>query len=418
MLKKITVVPYIFFVFLIFGLINLDYTVFKDDELFYDLSQKFALSDFLIWRYLTWSSRIIIEAILFIVVPFSYSLRVLCVALFYLFCALSLKNLLKSKALLQDILICFMLAAFPFCYLKNTGWLATSTNYLFPLIWGILSFKSLYNPKPYFYNGLLLILATFIASSMEQLCAIMIIIFGVFFLYYLAKYKKIMWFYLIQLELCFFNVLLFVLCPGNAFRFGREMRNRLPEFAQWGFFTRFYKGLSHTMDYFFDEPFCLLLLALNIIIFNLLAYNKKNRLACLGVLIVSAITFFLICFWHKEMHIFFIIDNKLGWYYLLFASLLCCLIVSLFLLYKTNIYFYINTLFVFVGLLSSTILGLSPTLYASSFRIFFYFLFILSILPLLTFFKYSDKLPESKKYLVLFFFLSFYSYYLVQNIQY
>lgn len=418
MLKSFTYVPYIIFSFLMFGLINLDYTVFKDDELFYDLSQKFALSDFLSWRYFTWSSRIFIEAVLFVIVRYNYFWRVLCIALFYVLCALSLRSLLKPKTLLQNILICFMLAALPFCYLKNTGWLATSTNYLFPLIWGILSFKSLYNPKPYFYNGLLLILATFIASSMEQLCAIMITIFGVFFLYYLAKYKKIMWFYAIQIEVCLFNIFLFALCPGNAFRFGREMRNRLPEFAQWGFFARLYKGLSHTMDYFFDEPFCLLLTAINIVVFTLLAYCKKAKPYCIGTLVFSAMTFFLICFWHKNMHIFFIIDNKLGWYYLLFVALFCCLVASLFLFYKNTINFYINVLFVMVGLLSSTILGLSPTLYASSFRIFFYFLFILSVLPLLAIFKGYDQLSSNKKHLILLCLLSFYSYYLVQNINY
>lgn len=416
MLNRLTFAPYIFFSFLIFGLISLDYTVFKDDELFYGLSQKLTLSDFLVWRYFTWSSRIIIEALLFVVVPHSYSLRIFCITIFYLLCALSLKSLLKPKTLMQNILICLMLASFPFYFLKNTGWLATSTNYLFPLVFGLVSFKSLYGPKPSFLSGLFLIFATLVASSMEQLCAIMTIVFGVWGLYYLFKYRKIMWFYAIQIEVCLFNIFLFALCPGNAFRFGREMRNRLPDFAQWDLFTRFYKGLSHTMDYFFDEPFCLLLVALNILIFNLLAYCKKVKLCSFSILVVSAITFFLICFWHKDMHIFFIIDNKLGWYYLLFVSLLCCLVASLFLLYKSSISFYINVLFVFVGLLSSSILGLSPTLYASSFRIFFYFLFILSILPLLAFFKYYDKISKNKQLLGLLFLLSFYSYYLIQNI--
>lgn len=418
MTKKFTFVPYLVFIFLMFSLIKLDYTVFKDDEIFYNLSKTYSLSNFLIWRYFSWSSRAIIEAILFLIIPFGTYFRVFCVTLCYLFCALALRDILKTKTLLQNVIICLMFTSIPFCFIKNTGWVATSINYLFPLIFGIISFKSLYDPKPDFFYGIFLILATFIASSMEQLCIIMTIVFGCFGLYYLLKYKKIMWFYAIQLELCLFNIALFALCPGNAFRFGREMRNRLADFAQWGFFTRLYKGLSHTMDYFFDEPFCLLLLALNIIIFNLLAYDKKTKPYCLGTLFISAVTFFLIFFWHKDMHIFFIIDNKLGWYYLLFASLLCCLSASLFLLYKNTPFFCINILFVLVGLLSSAILGLSPTLYASSFRIFLYFLFILYVLPLLAFFRYYDELPKGRKLLILLFLFSFYSYYLVQNIQY
>jgi len=409
--------PYIFFSFFMFGLISLDYAVLSDDIFFYNLSKEQNLSEFLIWRYFSWSSRIIIEAILFLVVSFGTFFQVLFVVMLYLFCALALKHLLKPQTLLQNVIICFMLASIPFCFIKNTGWIATSANYLFPLIFGIISFKSLYNPKPSFSYGLFLILATFVASSMEQLCVIMVLIFGCVGLYHLLKYKKIMWFYIIQIELCLFNIALFAFCPGNSFRFGREMRNYLLDFAQWGYFTRLYKGLSHTMDYFFDEPFCLLLVALNIIIFNILAYSKRTKIFCFCSLIISAITTFLIFFWHEDMHIFFIIDNKLGWYYLLFAFLFLCLIFSLFLLYKNTAFFYINLLFLFVGLLSSAILGLSPTLYASSVRIFFYFIFILYMLPFISITNNYDKLSEDKRFLVLLFLFSFYGYYLVRNIQ-
>lgn len=311
-----------------------------------------------------------------------------------------------------------MFASFPFGLIKNTGWLATSTNYLFPLIFGLISFKSLYETRPTRICSFFILLATFIASSMEQLCAIMVIVFGVFGLYYLLRYKRIIWFYAIQLELCLFNAVLFILCPGNASRFGREMRNRLPDFAQWGYWKRFYKGLSHTMDYFFDEPFCLSLVTLNIIVYSLLAYHKRQRFYCLSILTTFAITLFLIYFWHDDMHIFFIIDNRLGWYYLLFLLLFCCLFASLFLLYGNKPWFYICILFILIGLFSSSVLGLSPTLYASSFRIFFYFLFILCVLPLLALFRYYDSVPKIQQFLVLLTLSSFYSYYLVQNIQY
>ena len=418
MIKKLTFIPYIVLVFLIFGLISLDYTAFKDDLLFYNLSQTLSLSDFLVWRYFTWSSRSLIEAFLFVIIPYGISFRIFCITLFYFLWSLSLKYLLKPKTFMQNALICLMLVSFPFCIIKNTGWLATSTNYLFPLIFGLVSFKSLYKPKPHAFEGSIILFASFVASSMEQLCVIMIIVFGAFGLYYLIKNKKIIWFYVLQIELCLFNFSFFALCPGNAFRFGRELRSRLPDMAQWSFFTRLYKGLSHTMDYFFDESFCLLLIALNIIVFSLLAYNKKTMKYCFGGLLFLAITLFLIYYWHSDMHIHFIIDNKLGWYYLLFASLLCCLVFSLFLLYKNTTLFYINVLFVFVGLLSSVILGLSPTLYASSLRIFLYFLFILSVLPLWAFFNKYNYLSKNKRLLILLFLLLFYSYYLVQNIQY
>ena len=410
-------IPYIVFSFFIFGLISLDYTVFNDDKFFYTLSNEKSLSEFLVWRYFSWSSRIIIEAVLFLIISFSAFFQIFFVTLLYLFCALSLKHLLKPQTLLQNVIICFMVASIPFCFINNTGWISNSMNYLFPLIFGIISFESLYNPRPCFYYGIFLILTTFVASGMEQLCVVMLLIFGCVGLYYLVKYKKIMWFYVIQLEICMFNIALFALCPGNSFRFGREIRKYSFDFLQWDFFTLFYRGLSHTMDYFFDEPFCILLVALDIVIFNLLAYDKKTRLSCFSTLVISAITIFLIFFWHKEMHIFFVIDNKLGWYYLLFASLFFCLIFSLFLLYKNTVFFYISLLFIFVGLLSSAILGLSPTLYASSVRIFFYFLFILYVLPLFSVLNDYDKQPKNKRFLILSFLFSFYSYYLIQNIQ-
>ena len=70
MIKKFTAfAPYIVFSFLMFGLVCLDYTAFKDDILFYTLSQKNTLFDFLVWRYFSWSSRSVIEALLFVIIP-------------------------------------------------------------------------------------------------------------------------------------------------------------------------------------------------------------------------------------------------------------------------------------------------------------------------------------------------------------
>ena len=216
------------------------------------------LIDYLKDRYASWSSRVIIEMVMMplTVLPVWIwrSLNALMVAL--LVCNVGdLFGLDEKKEKLQAQCIFFLLIwSVPLASIRSAGWIATTTNYLWPLSLGTVALR----PLKHFAKGqkcksweyILCPLCALYAANMEQTGAILLGVYLVFGVYLLMKKRKLSPFYFLMLLLVIFSVYAILKSPGNIKRNNREMEHYFPEFQYLAPYEKLVMGFIMSTQYY------------------------------------------------------------------------------------------------------------------------------------------------------------------------
>lgn len=295
-IKEILIKIYnsIYFPFLILFGVQLFLNVFKnigfgDDTWFTEiLSNKQmvpsgTVTEYLKWRYDTWTSRIIIEFFLVNLLQINsivwkifdaVILTVLGIAISKVFVKKDL-----DKGLVQKInwIIVFLLFNLPLEMFSGAGWIATFANYLLPITMGIVTLialkKVLFNEKIKKYEYPIYIVACLIASNMEQMCAILIVVFFIFNIYCIKTKKKN-----IILPSLFLIALLGLInimtCPGNDLRSIAEIKNCYSNFEELSIIDKLVLGLNSMMQFCLVEFNLIYVLFTGLLMFVIL---KKYR---------------------------------------------------------------------------------------------------------------------------------------------
>ena len=100
------------------------------------MAQKFGFFEFAIYRYKTWSSRLLIESVTMFMsnhyLLFDVTMLISVAIFFYCFNGIFLKEEKYRK--LQFVSPVIFLLSFPSLFFTSAGLIATVTNYLFPMI--------------------------------------------------------------------------------------------------------------------------------------------------------------------------------------------------------------------------------------------------------------------------------------------
>lgn len=179
----------------------------------------------------------------------------------------------------QDTLtVCLLLWLFPFWYLSTAGWIATTANYLYPvlclltvidLLRGMRSGKRI-RVWEYLLGGLAIVYA----ANQDQAAAILIgglLLYLCYAVFTKADKKSIFRIAAVLLFSLASYLILFFL-PGHINRMSdtAEMERWLPEYANWSLLTKLYHGYTSTVAclFFHDvklfDLFCLLLFLLSV----------------------------------------------------------------------------------------------------------------------------------------------------------
>jgi hypothetical protein len=251
-------------------------------------------------------------------------------------------------------------------------------------------------------EAVMCVFATLIAANIEQGCLILggIFVFALGVFYY--KYKRIQPLIMIQLGCIMADVVLFVLSPGNKYRYFEEITLRLPEYASWNVFDKAFFGLKHFLDIFFACSYVLELFLLFIAVTLVAAYfRNKSKVEILLLGVTLCLGFFV---WQIGVDANIVLEhaNDLRWSYLLVLGLVLCAIYSLYRLWGNDIIFYNALVIISLCALSVIIIGFSPTLYASHLRIYLFFIYALIGEILYISVKYDVKIPVLKSMVFLF----------------
>ena len=381
-----------------------------------ELKQAGSIFNLLKGRYFTWTGRVFLKFLMYsfldsniiiwkIINSFMISLLLFGV---YEFVSVNNKRSHSYNAHL-DIAIMMSIFMLPLGVLSTSvTWITGSFNYLWPASLGMLVLvfikKCLYNKQIRHVEFILTIFCSFFACNHEQVAAILIGFSFFAIVFTCLRYKKIN--YKLLILFCF--VILFssfcILAPGNSSRYCLEIERWYPEFGKLSLTYKILQSIYYSLNTFvtiftkYTSQINLLMLSISGMIF-VLCRNKK---LISKISIIPLIYFLIYMLFHPYIG-YFIFDNNLNHIQTVNGVLSLFLAIIIFAIMLTCLYFCFDnieskciSLVLFLGaILSSFVVGFSPTIFASGARIFFcsfiLFIIVFNMLFFETIIKFKDN---------------------------
>lgn len=367
-----------------------------------------SLSEYLIYRYYNWTSRVLIEVL---VVFFSYHMRLFIIADFAVILMLYLV-VLRVTAEGSVFLVTGLFILYPFTEMASAGWLATLINYLFPLAACVLA----YYPLDRIHRGekvsrgmmVLSCLSALFGCNQEQFC----LLYLGYLVYYGFRFvlkdpqRSGRFLYLAQLCIAFLSLLNVLVCPGNHMRSVSETITWMPDFVQYNMIDKAVMGFNSTMMYLLNKSlvfavFLVLLFVLTVVKSGAYPAKKRAVLRIFGIAPVLLLFAFQFCssFFPVPFSYDYLspvkMPNPVNWSsvtsyvpFVVLAALLCCILLTLLHL-GNDVYTGLEYSMLFLlGLASRVVMGFSPTIYASGVRTF---MPLYSVLIVLTVKVFADN---------------------------
>lgn len=381
-----------------------------DDSWFYEMS-KLNIFDYLNSRFETWTSRLIIEGTMIIMMRLPIIIWKILDSLMFLIILYSIEIITDMrKSRYRDIGLIFtiiIIMLIPFRMYGETGWCATTLNYLWPIAMGLYTLTSIKlifrNEKITILKKITFVLSALYASNQEQMCAIL---FGFFIIYsyiYYVKNKQISFFMLTILVIIIIMLVFSISCPGNISRNGIETQSWYPEYENFNLISKLLLGIVSTISVNCMKFSFIIVILLTLLAFVTIRNNKKIGIKILSVMpliIWSSI------FINKKIEIFTSINMVFNIYLnpqpvlniqemliiSLFGMIFIGLVMYLIYLNNSNNWQFI-CLIILAGICSKVIMGYSPTIYASGLRtnLFFYYALVVSLVLLILNYFESSK---------------------------
>lgn len=336
-------------------------------------------------RYMQWSSRFLIEMVLVTIassplIVWKVLDTLMIVLLFY--SGNKLLNVKDRKILIFEILLIMIL---PWKLFGETGWIATTLNYTWPITLGFYGFSILLEEKTNFLKQIISFLCIIFACNQEQMCCVMLAFIIICFCIrtFQKKNNKV---FLIPFIICILMGVLHIICPGNSMRQISEMQTWYPAYQNFDVLDKISIGIISTVTaILFDfRIIYIAFIGMLILYTNYLPLNKKLSyvvqfiLACFIFINIYPFDSTQLMFYSKAQESIVITFMNFVLPVLLFSLLIS---IVIYLILKTkNKYNYMFVLLFLSGICSRLILGFSPTVYASGKRTVIYFYIICYLL--------------------------------------
>lgn len=424
---------WVYFPFLILFLIQLSLNYFKtigfgDDSWFREiLSNKEMVPsgtviEYLKWRYETWTSRIIIEFFLVNLLQLNVIIWKVFDAAMLTVLGMAISKVFVSKKVSNNIyrkinyIIMLLLLCLPFDMFGGAGWIATFTNYLLPITMGIITLiplrKVLCEEKIKIYEYPIYILACLIASNMEQMSAVLLVVFLIFSVYcFIIKKKNIVIPLLCIIVLC--GLINIMICPGNDLRNEAEIQKCFSNFNDLNIIEKVFLGIIAMMQFCIVEFNLIYILFTGLTMFMLLKKYKNvivRTIAIFPFIMGSAFNVLgnLISSISPDFSYIFLggAENLITHYkgfsspeslmiLMIYVAIILTWFISLILLFGKNNRTIIAILILGAGVCSKIMLGFSPTVWASGNRTGFILILSMIITIILIFQNENEKVIDN-----------------------
>ena len=381
---------------------------------------------FLSYRYATWSSRSLIEFNVGVLVSVPTEIWRILDSVIFAAIAVLLSKLLANNnesPFFYNCLACLFVGLFILTFskiLESAGWLATTTNYIWPICFILIHFYLL---KEFIFKNkdiskfkrsiiyLILIITLLEAINSEQL---LVMVGGaylftiVYCLYKKIEIPKLIYVYLMIMIL---SLIYTAICPGNINRYNKTIRTVFPEYATFNLINKLDIGTTLFLNW--TTTRCDIITIIFFGIMGIYGYiiSQKRKIALLTFIpIIIVLAFWTMRFIGPASIVHFValggsvygllsLDSLTIQVCLtLYGLMIMSVLIFLYLVYKyrTKELGYILTCLLIIGFASVIILGFTPSLFSSG-RIFFYFTFILIIISTMLIRDIDKYLEYTKK---------------------
>jgi len=379
---------YLYFIFLLsfifFTANSIQFNSYSDEQWFLNEIDKTSLYEFLSTRYMTWTGRIIIEAIMVKTLGFSFfwklAIPLTIISLSYSLWRMLLDEVVRKEVAIPVIIILIMSIS-PGVNADAVFWLAGFYNYLMPMSFLVYAIMILFKEDVASrLSKTISLCALSIACSTEQTAMVAL---ASTFLYIFYK-KSSSKFSIIFILFALFFTCLLLSAPGNASRFNLEIVSWFPEYREYNFIQKIMLGVDRLNAHICDKTNVLF----NLVVLSslyLIVKSKKNKWLTFFAATILTIKLTLFITYRDNFSklnffnfpYYLSADNWSGYdIYMSFAfSLLviCCIIYGMICRYNISHISIALSFIMALSLLSVMALGFSPTVYASGQRILFCF---------------------------------------------
>ncbi len=246
-LKKHRVIYLLSVLFVSMIIVHIVYNVrgmYGDDATFYRFfpEQHDSLVDYLVFRYNNWTSRMSVEAIMFLLINNRVLFSILD-SLMYVLLAYSFYRFFDKKSITLSVVVTCLL---PYYHYVSVGLYAGSVNYTWPiafLMFGLIFIKKIVNNQKLNAFEVILLFFSFVFVSFVEICAVLMFVFMVIALvYHYIKNKKISPIIIISALIAILGIVFMLLSPGNSNRANQEIRY-FPEYANYNIVQKLTYGL-------------------------------------------------------------------------------------------------------------------------------------------------------------------------------
>lgn len=407
-MKKFILPLYYAFISFLFTLESIIYINDAGDQTsFAHMAQKFGFFEFAIYRYKTWSSRLLIESVTMFMsnhyLLFDVTMLISVAIFFYCFNGIFLKEEKYRK--LQFVSPVIFLLSFPSLFFTSAGLIATVTNYLFPMISFVIAWYCMIQEK-HWYTILSLPFLVF-ACMQEQFTVYAFILFIFALISSYLERKRINKNYFIATCVSLLGLVSGLLCSGSTNRLATEAKIWYPGFETISFPVKIIKGYLETNRVLFVTSelnivylFLVLIIVVSIIkkqyfmtfISGTVIYTVITQRLAMNSLL-SAVQRTIDNQNKSEIPNYFSLKENL-YPLILYTLILCTIATVVFLMFRKWQNGLTALIILAAGYASRMTVSLSPTIYASGLRTYTPLIFSFTIVSLLLLIEISGDIKK------------------------
>lgn len=343
-------------------------------------------------RYLTWSSRITIE----LLIPFMATLpdiiwktvNIFMILLLFYDLRWTIARIFEIESSKTDVVLALLLCAYPFSTMAQTGWIATTMNYLWVVALGWYAISRMLNTVMHGHKiaigeNILSCIAVFYSAGHESMAAILLVSGVGILIYSFIKRQRISGLVWICMGITVLMLLLVVCCPGNRLRPVKDAQLWMPDYFDLTFFDKIRVGILSSYMHFVSIPSPIFFM-LNLVVCALCkAREKRERMiaALPAILDVMWTCYFLMNYLLGYRSVTYQIPTavpvgvgEVAEQVLMFVSVALWFAAVLYTMFrnmpvKASIYL---TAILVIACIPEMAVGITPTVYASILRTMIY----------------------------------------------
>lgn len=402
---------------LFFSLMHLTFKTGLGDDLYYShILDHTSLIPWLQSQYQTWSSRLLLEATLVLVLRLPMIAWITLDTGMILLLYSGLRQVLAPDSKMRESMILALLVCmYPFFHMSSAGWVTTTVVYLWPLslaAYAVGGMARWMRCEHIPWHRWLLYGASAIYGCNNELVAVMVLTAGAAGLLCAVQNKKRMSVPLICMAVSMGSIAFALSAPGNSLRMASEVLNWMPGFPYFSLLDKLRIGIVSTMEHFVSIPNTVLFLFLLLIAGQVCqGFNsfKKRAVSALPLLIQAAYgAYFAVekLFFTKDINYSVpeIMPESItgmlfqGIMIFSFIATILCIAISLSWILRDKSRLILYLLFLGAGLATRLSLSFSPTVLASGTRTY---MLVYILLLAMIFLLWKRGLSKKMEYLFL-----------------